>query len=116
MFLKKTFPQELTLEGMRVVLDCANGAAYKVGPTVLSELDSEVFAIGDEPNGKNINDGVGSVYPESHPVEGQGAARGRRDRLDGDADRCQMVDEKGNLSTATRSSRWPHATWWSAAC
>ena len=50
---------------MRVVLDCANGAAYKVGPTVLSELDSEVFAIGDEPNGKNINDGVGSVYPEA---------------------------------------------------
>jgi phosphoglucosamine mutase len=96
-FLKKTFPQELTLEGMRVVLDCANGAAYKVGPTVLSELDSEVFAIGDEPNGKNINDGVGSVYPEATQSKVKELRADVGICLDGDADRCQMVDEKGNL-------------------
>jgi phosphoglucosamine mutase len=96
-FLKKTFPQELTLEGLRVVLDCANGAAYKVGPTVLSELDSEVFAIGDAPNGKNINDGVGSVYPETTQARVKELRADVGICLDGDADRCQMVDEKGNL-------------------
>jgi phosphoglucosamine mutase len=96
-FLKKTFPQELTLEGLRVVLDCANGAAYKVGPTVLSELDSEVFAIGDAPNGKNINDGVGSVYPEATQAKVKELRADVGICLDGDADRCQMVDERGNL-------------------
>ncbi len=96
-FLKKTFPMDLTLDGMRVVLDCANGAAYQVGPTVLEELGAEVFPLGVEPNGRNINDGYGSLHPE------RAAARVREVRadlgiaLDGDADRCVLVDERGNV-------------------
>jgi phosphoglucosamine mutase len=84
-----------TLDGLRVVLDCANGAAYKVGPTVLSELGAEVFSLGVEPNGRNINEGVGSLYPE-HTI-----ARVREVRadlgiaLDGDADRVVIVAENG---------------------
>jgi phosphoglucosamine mutase len=95
--LKKTFPLELTLDGLRVVLDCANGAAYKVGPTVLEELGAEVFTLGVEPNGRNINDGVGSQHPEKliermHELRADvGIA------LDGDADRVVMVCEKGKL-------------------
>ena len=96
-FLKKTFPQSLTLEGLRVVLDCANGAAYKVGPTVLSELDAEVFSLGIAPNGRNINDGVGSVHPETVQAKVKELRADVGICLDGDADRCQMVDEKGNL-------------------
>jgi len=57
-FLKNTFPREFTLDGLRVVLDCANGAAYKVGPTVLAELGAEVFSLAVDPNGRNINEGV----------------------------------------------------------
>jgi phosphoglucosamine mutase len=96
-FLKKTFPADLALDGLRVVLDCANGAAYKVGPTVLEELGAEVFAEGVEPNGLNINEGCGSLYPEKlikrvHEVRADiGIA------LDGDADRCLLVSEKGEL-------------------
>lgn len=96
-FLKKTFPMDLTLDGLRVVLDCANGAAYQVGPTVLEELGAEVFRLGVEPNGRNINDGCGSLHPEKT------AARVREVRadvgiaLDGDADRCVLVDDKGNV-------------------
>jgi phosphoglucosamine mutase len=63
-FLKKTFPIDLSLDGLRVVLDCANGAAYKVGPTVLEELGAEVFPLGVAPDGRNINDGCGSLYPD----------------------------------------------------
>ena len=96
-FLKKTFPQQLTLEGLRIVLDCANGAAYKVGPTVLSELDAEVFTLGVTPNGRNINDGVGSVHPETVQAKVKELRADVGICLDGDADRCQMVDEKGNL-------------------
>jgi phosphoglucosamine mutase len=96
-FLKKTFPQELTLEGLRIVLDCANGAAYKVGPTVLSELDAEVFTIGVTPNGRNINDGVGSMFPETVQAKVKELRADVGICLDGDADRCQLVDEKGNL-------------------
>ena len=96
-FLKKTFPADQTLDGMRVVLDCANGAAYRVGPTMLQELGAEVFASGIEPNGRNINKGCGSLYPEKL------AARVRELRadvgiaVDGDADRCVMVDERGDI-------------------
>jgi phosphoglucosamine mutase len=96
-FLKKTFPQQLTLEGLRVVLDCANGASYKVGPTVLTELDAEVFSLGIAPNGRNINDGVGSVHPETVQAKVKELRADVGICLDGDADRCQMVDEKGNL-------------------
>jgi phosphoglucosamine mutase len=96
-FLKNTFPREFTLDGLRVVLDCANGAAYKVGPTVLSELGAEVFSLAVEPNGRNINEGVGSLHPE-HAV-----ARVREVRadlgiaLDGDADRVVIVAENGEV-------------------
>jgi phosphoglucosamine mutase len=94
-FLKKTFPRELSLDGVRIVLDCAHGAAYRVGPTVLRELGAEVFTLGVNPNGRNINDGCGSLHPELT------AARVREVRadvgiaLDGDADRCVVVDERG---------------------
>jgi phosphoglucosamine mutase len=96
-FLKKTFPADLALDGLRIVLDCANGASYKVGPTVFEELGAEVFAQGVEPNGININDGCGSLYPEKlvervHEVRADiGIA------LDGDADRCLLVSEKGEI-------------------
>jgi phosphoglucosamine mutase len=94
-FLKKTFPLDLTLDGYRVVLDCAHGAAYKVGPTVFSELGAEVFPLGVDPNGRNINDGCGSLHP------GKTIARLREVRadvgiaVDGDADRVILIDEKG---------------------
>lgn len=94
-FLKKTFPMDLTLEGLRIVLDCANGAAYKVGPTVLEELGAEVFLLGVEPNGRNINAGCGSTHP------GKAAAKVCEVRadigiaLDGDADRVILLDENG---------------------
>jgi phosphoglucosamine mutase len=96
-FLKKTFPLELALDGLRVVLDCANGAAYKVGPTVLSELGAEVFPFGVEPNGRNINQDCGSLHPERL------AARVRELRadvgiaVDGDADRVVLVSERGEV-------------------
>jgi phosphoglucosamine mutase len=96
-FLKKTFPMDLTLDGMRVVLDCANGAAYKVGPTVLEELGAEVFKLGVEPNGRNINDGCGSLHPERLAAKVREVRADVGIALDGDADRCIMVDEKGNL-------------------
>jgi len=94
-FLKKSFPRELSLDGVRIVLDCAHGAAYKVGPIVMRELGAEVFALGVEPNGRNINDGCGALFPgrtaaKLHEVRGDvGIA------LDGDADRCVMVDDRG---------------------
>ena len=94
-FLKKTFPRDLTLEGLRIVLDCANGAAYKVAPTVLRELGAEVFCIGVEPDGRNINEGCGSLYPEKL---GERVRELRADlgvALDGDADRCLLIDEAG---------------------
>ena len=95
--LKKTFPFEATLEGLRIVLDCANGAAYKVGPTVLEELGAEVFAIGVEPNGRNINDGVGSQHPERLIEKVRELRADVGIAVDGDADRVVMVCEKGKL-------------------
>ncbi|MGH0036475.1 MAG: phosphoglucosamine mutase [Myxococcota bacterium] len=95
--LKNTFPMDLSLDGLRVVLDCANGAAYKVGPTVLAELGAEVVSLGVGPNGRNINDKCGSLHPDNV------AARVRETRadvgiaVDGDADRVVVVDEKGNV-------------------
>ncbi len=96
-FLKKTFPLELDLEGLRVVLDCSNGAAYKVGPTVLSELGAEVFAIGVEPNGRNINDAVGSVHPETMIARVKEVRADVGICVDGDGDRCMVADEHGDL-------------------
>ncbi len=79
------------------MLDCANGAAYKVGPTVLTELDAEVFAEGVSPNGRNINDGCGAIAPEAVQAKVRELRADVGIALDGDADRCLLVDEKGNL-------------------
>jgi phosphoglucosamine mutase len=96
-FLKKTFPADLALDGMRIVVDCANGAAYRVAPTVLEELGADVIAVGNRPNGTNINDGCGALHPE-HLAEH--VRRYRADlgvALDGDADRVVLCDERGQL-------------------
>jgi len=95
--IKNSFPKPLTLAGMRVVIDCANGAGYIVGPTILNELGAEVVVIGDEPNGFNINDGCGATCPENlaKVVLDKRADIGLA--LDGDADRLVIVDEKGEI-------------------
>jgi len=96
-FLKKTFPIDLSLDGVRVVLDCANGASYKVGPTVLEELGAEVFRLGVSPNGRNINEGCGSLYPEKVSEKVKEVRADVGIALDGDADRVVMIDEKGEI-------------------
>ncbi len=95
-FLKNTFPRELDLTGLKIVLDCAHGAAYRVAPAVLEELGAQVFAYGVKPDGTNINAGCGSTHPEviSRAVLEHGADIGIA--LDGDADRCIFVDEHGS--------------------
>lgn len=94
-FLKNTFPKDLDLQGLRIVLDCAHGAGYRVAPAVLTELGAEVIPIGVDPNGMNINDGCGSMHPE---VMAEKVREYRADlgiALDGDADRVIFVDEGG---------------------
>jgi phosphoglucosamine mutase len=96
-FLKSTFPKDLDLSGIKIVLDCANGAAYKVAPAVLEELGAEVIAIGVKPNGTNINAGCGSLHPEvmCELVKEHQANLGIA--LDGDADRVIFCDEFGKV-------------------
>ncbi|WP_095988122.1 phosphoglucosamine mutase [Cystobacter fuscus] len=96
-FLKTTFPRELTLEGLTVVVDCANGAAYKTAPAVLEELGAKVITLGVQPDGKNINHKCGALHPENlaRCVVKNGAHLGIA--LDGDADRLIVVDEKGQV-------------------
>ena len=96
-FLKKTFPMDLSLDGMRVVLDCANGASYVVAPTALEELGAEIFRMGMEPNGRNINDGCGSLFPEKVADKVNEVRADVGIALDGDADRVVMIDEKGEI-------------------
>ncbi len=96
-FVKATFPKERRLEGLRIVIDCANGAGYEVGPTILWELGAEVIKIGVEPNGFNINDHCGSTYPEQLCNKVIEAKADLGIALDGDADRLVMCDEKGQL-------------------
>jgi phosphoglucosamine mutase len=94
-FLKNTFPNQLNLDGLRIVLDCANGAAYRVAPTVLEELGATVIPIGVEPDGENINADCGALHPElaSRIVLENGADIGMA--LDGDGDRIVFVDRRG---------------------
>jgi phosphoglucosamine mutase len=96
-FLKSTFPEHLRLDGLKIAVDCANGAAYHVAPEARWELGAEVVPLGVAPDGLNINDGCGSTHPEllQETVVASGADIGLA--LDGDADRLIVVDEKGQL-------------------
>ena len=96
-FCASTFPSHLTLEGLKLVFDGANGAGYKVGPRTLADLGAEVIPIGCSPNGRNINDGCGSTHPDllQTTVPAVGANAGIA--LDGDGDRVAMIDENGQL-------------------
>ena len=110
-FVKTTFPSGLTLEGLKVVIDCANGAAYKAAPEVLWELGAEVIPVGVSPNGTNINDRVGSTHTQTaaEAVVAHGAHVGIS--LDGDADRVMIIDETGRVADgdqimALLAGRW----------
>lgn len=96
-FCKSTFPNDCDLRGLKIVVDCAHGAAYQTAPEVFHELGAEVITIGGQPNGLNINDGVGATAPKAlaEMVLAQRADLGIA--LDGDADRLQMVDAEGRL-------------------
>lgn len=96
-FAKNSFPKGLTLEGIKIVLDCANGAAYKVSPIIFRELGADVITIGVDPDGKNINTDCGSLNPDllRKKVIESGADLGIA--LDGDADRVIFCDENGNI-------------------
>ncbi|MBU1365924.1 MAG: phosphoglucosamine mutase [Gammaproteobacteria bacterium] len=96
-FCKSTFPNDLDLRGLKIVVDCAHGAAYHIAPSVFHELGADVVTIGAQPNGLNINDGVGATAPKAlcDAVLANRADLGVA--LDGDADRLQMVDAEGNL-------------------
>lgn len=110
-YAKTTFPAGRRLDGLKVVIDCANGAAYRAAPEVLWELGADVIAIGVDPDGRNINDGVGSTHPETcaRAVLEHGAHLGIS--LDGDADRVAIIDEAGRLADgdqimALMAARW----------
>ncbi|WP_134678992.1 phosphoglucosamine mutase [Paracoccus ravus] len=110
-YAKTTFPVGHRLDGLKVVVDCANGAAYRAAPDVLWELGAEVIPLGVTPNGHNINDGVGSTHPEAcaKAVLEHGAHLGIS--LDGDADRVMIIDERGQVADgdqimALLAGRW----------
>lgn len=96
-FVKATFPRGLRLDGLKIVIDCANGAAYRMAPAVLWELGAEVVTVGVEPDGYNINRECGATHPAT--LQSQVVAHGAHlgIALDGDADRLQMVDEQGAI-------------------
>ena len=96
-FVKNTFPRDLTLDGVRVVVDAAHGAAYRVAPLVFSELGATVYAIGVRPNGTNINRDVGALHPEHARAEVVKRSANIGIALDGDADRVIVIDEKGEI-------------------
>jgi phosphoglucosamine mutase len=110
-FAKSTFPEELRLDGLKVVVDCANGASYEVAPSALWELGAEVVAIGVSPDGTNINDGCGSTAPAllQERVVAEGAQIGIA--LDGDADRVIIVDEKGRVVDGDQLMALIGASW-----
>jgi phosphoglucosamine mutase len=96
-FVKATLPRRLRLDGLRIVVDCANGAAYKVAPTVLHELGAEVFPIGIAPDGTNINRDCGATSPKTMQEEVVARRADIGLALDGDADRLIVVDERGKI-------------------
>ena len=96
-FCKSTFPAALNLRGLKIVVDCANGAAYQSAPNVFHELGAEVISIGVEPNGRNINDGCGATAPAALIAKVKEHQADLGIALDGDADRLQMVDGTGRL-------------------
>ncbi|MBU2552560.1 MAG: phosphoglucosamine mutase [Proteobacteria bacterium] len=101
-FLKNTFPRQMTLEGLRLVVDCAHGAAYRCAPSVFEELGAKVHLIGVEPNGHNINKDCGSLHPE---VAAEAVVRTSADMglaLDGDADRVIFIDHQGQIVDGDR--------------
>ncbi len=95
--IKNSFPKDLTLHGMRVVLDTANGASYKVAPTIFSELGAEVIVLADQPNGNNINLNCGALHPENLSEQVRHLRADVGFAFDGDADRLVVVDEKGGV-------------------
>ena len=109
--VKGTFPQGLTLDGLKVVIDCANGAAYRAAPEVLWELGAEVVAIGVSPDGRNINAGVGSTAPEAAAAKIREVGADVGICLDGDADRVILLDETGAVADGDQimalfANRW----------
>jgi len=96
-FCKSTFPGDLNLKGMKLVIDCANGAAYHIAPFIFHELGAEVVSIGVSPDGRNINDGCGATAPEALIAKVKETNADLGIALDGDADRLQMVDATGRL-------------------
>lgn len=96
-FLKEQFPKHLTLEGVRIAMDCANGASYKVAPKVFEELGAELMLRGNQPNGRNINSNCGALYPEQLTKDVHLYKANIGLAFDGDADRLIVVDEKANM-------------------
>jgi len=96
-FAKQTFPRNLRLDGLRIVIDCANGAAYKVAPAVLWELGADIVAIGVDPDGRNINQDCGSTAPQALMAKVREVRADFGIALDGDADRVLMTDEQGHI-------------------
>jgi phosphoglucosamine mutase len=96
-FIKHTFPKDRTLDGLRIVVDCANGAAYRAAPQVFEELGAEIVALSIEPNGRNINEGCGALHPDKVAVEVRRSKAAIGIALDGDADRVILTDEKGDI-------------------
>src|SRR6202163_2763206 len=96
-FCQSTMPAGMDLSGLKIVIDCANGAAYKVGPRILSDLGAEIVPIGCSPNGRNINDGCGSTVPDLLQMTVPGVRAHVGLALDGDGDRLVMVDHLGRI-------------------
>ncbi len=95
-YLKSVIPRDMTFDGLKLVVDCAHGAAHRIAPAVLEELGAEVFAIGVDPDGTNINDGVGALHVDNVAAEVRRRGADAGIALDGDADRAILVDENGD--------------------
>ena len=96
-FCATVLPDGMDLSGLKIVIDCANGAGYKVAPRILADLEAEIVPIGCSPNGRNINDGCGSTAPELLQLTVPGVQANVGIALDGDGDRVVMVDHLGRL-------------------